>query len=195
MKKLFYLAALITVLACSAVSRPLAFELTGSIDGEPAEEEKIAAPARSFFSDIRLAGAGSDADSFVLRGESGPFSVILTVFVDLENIANTANTAKAKERNSFAKGTWVMIVNRADNYIGTLYGDLRDAKIRLAQDILTGVKTGRSTTAGLRILGGRDTYREVEANDVATLNFSSFTQFTAGHTYTEARLLMGGQPD
>jgi hypothetical protein len=145
---------------------------------------------RTFFTDLKLSGIQSEncvagntvchPNIFVLRGSRETFTVELTMAVD---------STRADEKqggNNAAAGKWSMIVFKAGKYIGTLFGDTVSGRVRWTKDLLTGIRTGRATTAGLRILGGTDGYAQVEANDTPSLMFSSFTNATL--PYTEARL-------
>jgi hypothetical protein len=149
---------------------------------------------RSFFSEIKLNGSQTDgavcesnknscaANTFVLSGFSTPFAVVVTVSVEHDGVVGI------KGDTIPARGTWMMVVSKAGKYVGTLFGDVRDGKAAWSQDMFSGVKLGRTAQAELRILGGFDGYAQVEANDVPTLAFSSFTRISGEVTYTEASL-------
>jgi hypothetical protein len=149
---------------------------------------------KTFFKEIDLTGVQNDPGNcalmpekcltnvFVLRGRSEIFSVLLTVSVEHDGAVNFPGA------NGAARGTWQMVVTKAGQYAGTLFGDLQEGKIRWTTDMFTGARTGRSASAALRILGGLDGYGRVEPNDVSTMIFRSFTKMSDDSGYTEANI-------
>jgi hypothetical protein len=149
---------------------------------------------KTFFKEIDLTGVQNGpgncalmpdkclSNVFVLRGRSEIFSVLLTVSVEHDG------TVDFPGANGAARGSWQMVVTKAGQYTGTLFGDLQEGRIRWTMDMFTGARTGRSASAALRILGGLDGYGQVEPNDVSTMIFRSFTKMSDDSGYTEANI-------
>jgi hypothetical protein len=192
MKKTIYLLVLSLLLASGAIAQMKSNKQSVQNQVEFGEDIPIEPPMRLSLSGIETVAAELDVmnsnlyrgNSFVMvsNDEGRGIATNMTVnfnFYPVEDQPGVYNVTG---------GNWTLTIYEHGNYVGALFGDVVEGGVLTdVVDEGSGDCLSRSIVARFRINGGMERYEDVQPEDKASGDFSSFTDYT-DRKRTTARL-------
>lgn len=122
-------------------------------------------------------------NTFVLTSDDQTNAASITASFDL---------VPADEPDAFkvVGGHWTVMVHEGGVYVGSIYGDVSDGRVRDIVDDSTGIKLQRTISATFRIVGGIGRYANTVPVETVSGQYTSTTNYPAGKS-TRASLSYG----